>query len=578
MPVSIRLPLVLCVAALTIVAGPGCTPTRQTPGGHTDSGVRPPPTDGGTVMGCTSMMDSDGNGIADIIEDPSNPDDDGDGVPDSQEVDAGGNPCGPRDFDHDRIPDFQDTDSDNDGVPDGTEIANGTDPHNEDTDGDGASDLVEIAAGTDGTSSASEPPIGTLYVTIPYYPPGTMGTHPHKQFDFRTRIQHADVFILVDNSASMDSVIAAIRGPFSSTIVPGIQAAIPDVRIGCGSFDSVPDGYGGSPGSPGDYTLWVRQPVDANTSLTQTAFNNMNTITTDAPGFYGGDYPEDQVEGLFQAITGDGMVGHFTDDAARISVHDARNPSGNGYVPTMIPGTDCPVAPDSPSPYGWACFQEGRVPILILASDASWYNGPSAADPSDPNMHLYSDLVAALMGRGAYFIGIDVGTGMGGDTYNDARMLAQATGTVDGSGNPVVFGPGSAGLGGIASNIVDALVTLAGSTVQDITTRTDPDTSETRLPASHTTADFIRAVTPDHADPEAPTGYSSKDATTFYDVDPATVVWFDVDFYNDFQLPIATAQLFRATIQVLGRAGTIVDHRDVYMIVPPEGGTVGGPT
>ncbi len=576
MPSPVRLAFVFSMTAL-LGAGIGCTPTRATPGGR-DAGTRPPPADSGVAMGCTSAVDTDGNGIADAIEDPSNPDDDGDGVPDTMEIDPGANPCGPRDFDRDTLPDFRDTDSDNDGVPDGTELTNGTDPHNDDSDGDGASDLVEVAVGTDGADSASEPPVGSLYVTIPYYPPGAMGTHPHRQFDFRTRIQVADVFILVDNSASMDSVIAAIRGPFSSTIVPGIRAAIPDVRIGVGSFDSAPRAPEGSPGSPGDYVLWVRQPVDPDASLSQAAFDNMRTITTDAPGYYGGDGPECQTEALYESLTGNGMSGHESDTAARYSVHDARDPAGNGWVPTMIPGTDCPIAPDSPSPFGWACFAEGRVPILILASDAPWYNGTAPDDPTASYEHTFAELQAAMLARGAYFIGIDVGLGTGGYTYADSVTLANATGTRDGSGNPLVFGPGSGGLSGIAGNIVDAVVTLAGSTVQDITTRTDPDPTETRLPAGHTTRDFIRAVTPDHASPEAPTGYARKDTTTFYGVDPATIVYFDVDFYNDFQLPIPTAQLFRATIQVLGRAGSIVDHRDVFMIVPPEGGTVGGPT
>jgi hypothetical protein len=579
MPISQRLALVLSLAALA-GGGIGCNPARATPGGHTDAG-RHMGSDVGVISGCTSTADSDHNGIADSIEDPANTDDDGDGVPDAMEVDAGGNPCGPRDSDGDHLPDFRDTDSDNDGVPDGQEIADGTDPTRQDSDGDGVTDLVELAAMTDGSDATSIPPAGTLYVTVPYYPPGTMGTHPHQQFDFRTRIQVADVFILVDNSNSMDSVIAAIRTAFSSTIVPGIRAAIPDVRIGVGSFDSVPDGVDGDPGMvgsyTGDYTLWVRQPVDPDASLSQTALNDMQTIRHTSPmGFFvGGDDPEDSTEALFESITGAGMTGHLTDMAARYAVHDARDPAGNGYVPTMIPGTDCPISPDGPRPFGWACFSEGRVPILVLASDNYWWNGPGSGDPHSAGQHEYSELVSAMQMHGAYFIGVDVGFGTSGPTYADSSALAMATGTVDGAGHPVVFGPGSSGLSAIANDIVNAVVTLAGETVQDITTRTDPDAMEHRLVAPHTTADFIRAVTPDHAAPEAPTGYSHKDATTFYAVDPATVVWFDVDFYNDFQPPAATAQVFKATIQVLGRAGSIVDHRDVYMIVPPEGGTIG---
>ena len=93
-----------------------------------------------------------------------------------------------------------------------------------------------------------------------------------------------------------------------------------------------------------------------------------------------------------------------------------------------------------------------------------------------------------------------------------------------------------------------------------------------RLMSPHTTADFIRSVIPARGIPEAPTGYDRKDMTTFYNVAPSTSVVFTVDFYNDFQPPAATALLFRATIHVLGRAMSEVDHRDVFMIVPAAGG------
>ncbi len=571
MPTSTRFATLLSVAAL--VGGglsTGCNPTRAMPGGHTDSGTHHMGSDVGVVSGCTSMADSDHNGIADSIEDPANPDDDGDTITDMVENMGAANPCAPSDCDHDSIPNFHDTDSDNDGVPDEQEATLGTDQCNPDSDGDGVTDLVEVAAGTDPRSSTSMPPPGTLYVTIPYNPPGTMGTHPHRQFDFSTRIQIADVFILVDNSASMGPVIAALAAAFSGTIVPGIRMQIPDVRIGVGSFDSLP---AGPDGSPGDYTLWVRQRLDADATLSQTAFNNMHTIDTDTHNAdFGGDYPEDHVEALFESIDGAGMVGHETDEAARATVHNGL--TGDGYVPTMDPARDCGVAPDGPRPYGWACFNEGRVPILVLASDASWYNGPAPGSPSDGAQHSYGSLLATMQARGAFYIGVDIGDA--GDTFRNSQLLATDSGTVDGAGAPVAFHPGSAGISGsLGNDIVAAVTTVAGETVQDITTRTDPDRTETRLPASHTTADFIRAVTPDHGVPDMPTGYTSKDATTFYHVNPATVVWFDVDFYNDFQMPTATAQLFRATIQVLGRAGSIVDHKDVYMIIPPTGGTIG---
>ncbi len=68
--------------------------------------------------------------------DPLNPDTDGDGISDGDEINIyKTNPFS--------------VDSDGDGVPDGKEIAIGTDPNSIDTDGDGLSDGEELALGTD---------------------------------------------------------------------------------------------------------------------------------------------------------------------------------------------------------------------------------------------------------------------------------------------------------------------------------------------------------------------------------------------------------------------------------------------
>ena len=64
------------------------------------------------------------------------------------------------------------------------------------------------------------------------------------------------------------------------------------------------------------------------------------------------------------------------------------------------------------------------------------------------------------------------------------------------------------------------------------------------------------------------------DTTTFYGVNPSTVVTFRVDFNNDFHPATEVAQVFRATIVVLGRALAEVDRRDVFIVVPPDGGEI----
>ena len=173
-----------------------------------------------------------------------------------------------------------------------------------------------------------------------------------------------------------------------------------------------------------------------------------------------------------------------------------------------------------------------------------------------------------MTARGAYFVGIDVG---GGYTLTNSTALATITGTVDGSGAPIAFqGAASA----VAGNVVDAVERIAGTTRQDITTRVDPDAAETRIDAPNTTATFIDAVAPASGIPAAPEGFDSMDTTTFYNVAPSTRVRFRVDFSNDFHRPADVAQVFRATIVVLGRAGSTVDSRPVFIVVPPEGGEV----
>lgn len=543
---------------------------------------------------CPDGRDLDGDGIADGLEPAPGDDEDGDTIDDRTENlvrtlltandAAHGSPpiptpdvCIPDDCDGDGLRNFVDIDSDDDGLPDRLEGAAGTNQCLRDTDHDGFDDLIEVAIGTSPLDPTAMPPPNALYAPLPFDPPGSTARQPRRQFDFSTRIRIADVFVLVDNSASMQAIINELRATFSSTIVPGILAQIPDVRIGVGSFDSVPDGLDGDAGRPGDYTLWVRQPLSADSRLSQRALDAMTTVDRDIPGmmFFGLDGPECQVEALLQVIDGPGMIGHEADEAARWSVHDARDRRGDGWVPRVDPVRDCGAAPGD-DVFGWGCFRAGRVPIVVLASDAGWHQGfvtgsDGGGPGSDATMHPAADLATAMIARQAYFIGIDVGDT--GDTLAESRELATRTGTVDGSGNPIVFHPGSGGLASAATDVVHAITTLAGETAQDITTRVDADPTETRLPAGHTTADFLTAVRPDHGSPDAPIGFARMDATTFYGVRPSTRVTFDVDFRDDFVAETDAPQLYRATIQVLGRADTIVDHHDVYIVVPPIGGT-----
>ena len=43
---------------------------------------------------------------------------------------------------------------------------------------------------------------------------------------------------------------------------------------------------------------------------------------------------------------------------------------------------------------------------------------------------------------------------------------------------------------------------------------------------------------------------------------------------SDGSMGTDVSQVFRATIVVQGRAGSEVDRRDVFMVVPPDGGEI----
>lgn len=451
--------------------------------------------------------------------------------------------CGdvPDDCDSDGIGNQQDRDSDNDGLTDREEVSmHHTNPCSPDSDSDGVVDLIEVAAMSSPTDPMRRPAEGSLYVTLPYRDRRGPQT---REFSFQTRIRNADVMFLVDTTGSMGSTIAAVRSTLSTQIVPGIVAAFgtgADVRYGMAEHRDFAEG------GSGDYALRVLQRLDANPMLSQNATNSLA-----ASG--GGDGPEAMVPAMHALISGYGIP-QYGGTATRL----------------MTPG-DCGGDPLS---YGWGCFREGRVPIMVLFSDAGWHNGPTMPTAnfygSAPGAARYEQLVAEMRRRDAFFVGIDVSSGQ---TYSASLDLARQTRSVDAMGNPIAFrGAPSA----VTASVISAVTTLAQSTRQDVSRRAQGDPAETRLPTGRTAADFLTMIVPVRGMPAAPTGFDRMDATTFYGVAPSTVVTFEVTFFNDFYRNISgTAQLFRATISVLGRAGSVLDTIQVYIIVPTDPNFIG---
>ncbi len=356
--------------------------------------------------------DSDGDGVPDIVEGnkdmdsdgkPAYLDDDsdGDGIPDSEECPA--QPCA--DTDGDGYPDFKDRDSDNDGLSDATELGIGTDPHNADSDGDGVDDNTEHAFGSDPNDPNSSIPANAYYYILPYNSAPVQDT-----LDFSTNIQKADVMIMVDLSGSMTGEHDNLKQGINSVIISGVKAKIPDVAFGLAKFGTLED-------TPYQLT----QGITTDAAAVQTAVNTITDV---------GGSSEAAYEALYQAVTGAGVT------------YDC----GGGGCNNVHIMASTSIPPSSP---GW---RSEALPIIIMCTDEELQDYASSC-----GTHSKNDALNAMKSNNVKFIGIDSG---GGVVMNGFKEISNATGSVDGSGNPFNYQINSDGTG-LAQQGVDAVVALS---------------------------------------------------------------------------------------------------------------------
>jgi hypothetical protein len=549
-----------CFAAcvLAIAALPACTTT----GGRRDAG-----TGGGTDAAipidpaCNPAADSDGDGIADYVEGAPSRDSDGDGAPDFQDPDAdgdgipdtteggGGNPCAPRSSDPDGTPDFIDPDSDNDGLSDAEELAAGTNPTNIDTDGDGVTDLGEVrGTGTNPLDPAETIPEGDFFVVLPY-----LGAREARQLDFGTDISVADVYFLIDTTGSMGGPISNVQSSLTR-IASELSGRIRSVEMGVGEHKDFPfcgDFFGdsGCYGDGSDQAYVHHTDITGDVAAVQAGLGELT-----ASG--GADGPESQVEAMFQTTSGAGGMWRYSDGTT-----------------WSLPARRCPEYPDEPRDrFGYPCFRPGALPIVVLVSDVAWHYGPGGSEAYagvTPVPHSFNQAATDMNRIGARFIGVAVD----GGGRSEMEEMARRTGSVDGSGSPLVY---DASGGTVSNAIIDGIGTLIGGTPQDVNTRAEDAGGN---PGGVDATGFIKAIVPQtgcnastgDCGPNPGVTYERQDETTFYQVIPGTRVTFDVDFYNDFVPPPPTAQIYRAVIVVLGNGVAELDSREVYIVVPPDG-------
>ncbi len=479
-----------------------------------------------------SNLDTGEDGSYDFL----NTDSDSDTVPDRDEAGDYDLATPPANCDDDTLPNYRDTDSDNDGISDPTERTTGTDFCDPDSDGDGVSDLVEIAYGSDPLDGGESPhTYGDFVFEVPY---NEAPTPDHDTLVFSTDIQKADVFFAMDSSGSMEGEISNLLSSLVSTVVPGIRAAIPDVWLGFGRFEECDPSYCSN-------DMRMLQGMTVNETLVS---NAIATVTITSAG------SEPYTNMVHALCTG------------TVSVYS----SWGGVGPTSWTCTP-------PGSIGWPCFRADSVPIIVQFGDETFGESQSYCTP----IKTHAQVVSAMNAVHAKYIGVNSGS-----SATDMRTIANGTGSVDGSGSPLVFTIPATGTG-LGAQVVNAVTILSNSIRIRVDAVAADDTSDS-VNAVSAFIDRIHTNTSGMSiwDPLIPAGTGSWRVCTsglttgspstpptqdyFSSVPSGTPVCFDIfPRMNTTVAPTATPQIFRAYVNVIGDTFTPLDSRDVYFLVPP---------
>lgn len=428
-----------------------------------------------------------------------------------------------------------------------------------------------------------------FFFVLPYTDPAG---HVNKPLDFSTVVPALDVFFLMDTTGSMSGEIANLQNALNGTVIPGIQAAVPNTEFGVGAMEDFPvDGYGGT-GADGtlDQPIKVLQTITSSASAVSTAVTHLST-SGGSPIGGGSDTPEAGLESIYQAATGEGI----------------------SLTPINVPANHAGV--------GGVAFRQGTMPVIVAISDADSHGvgetgtvcGTEAYGTTPTNVmsvaHSRGQTKTALTNICARLVGLAAQStsptaGCIAESYMED--LATTTGArvppaawdigarPSGCGSsqcctgfggvgrapdvdglcPVVFRVNLDGTG-VSQSIVTGIQMLTRFAQFDVTSQTSgvsSDVDGVPLQTPHTTADFLKAITPaTYTLPAAPPVVPAPtfDATAFHGVTPGTTVGFTVNAYNDFVMQTGQPQIFRATIQVLAGGCTPLDQRDVLILVPP---------
>lgn len=435
---------------------------------------------------------------------------------------------------------------------------------------------------------------------------------------FGTTIQEGDVGFIMDVSGSQGSKIANLNSALSS-LASSLKMVIPSVALGVAEFSSWPCG---SDGSSGDYPWKLdNRIVTVSTAAGLTQIQNSVNSLMAGGSHIGGDGPEDAFDAAWFAATGTGegdcgggSVAAFNDATAPGGVAGETTGMIGGFgfrtgaMPIIVIITD-------------AEFQDIEDPgdtAFISGGPGALAHGHTATAAA---INAIGGKVIGVASRGGsgpppfdgwspIFTGSAIPDATGSEPHAQEQWLAEQTGTFvpvgayggacgaglcctglsgageapDASGNcPLVYQVDASG-SGLGTTLADAIHTLVTEGLLSVGTGIVGKTTDESMPpiplqAPNTTAQFLapvdamRGVVPLDSNPAvgSPGGPTAIDAATgrFLNVRPGTQVRFTVRAFNDFVMPTGQPQFFKANIQVLGNGATLLDQRDVYILVPP---------
>jgi hypothetical protein len=436
-----------------------------------------------------------------------------------------------------------------------------------------------------------------FFFILPYEDPAG---NVDKPLDFSTDVPALDAFFLMDTTGSMFGEITNLQNALTGTVIPGIQAQIPNAEFGAGAYEDFPvDTYGNLLGSDcgrgglpiPDQPFKLFQTITSNLTDVQTGVGNFSTAT--GPIGCGNDWPEAAIEGMYQVATGTGLTGPGATNVPANSVGIGGVGFRVGTMPVVIPITDA------------MSHALGENTICTSTFESVNYTGTVAgvAHTRQQTKDVLNDICAKVVGIASIETSLatvctgqadleDFSTATGARVPPEAwdvgtRPAGCATGQCctdfNGTGRvpdvdglcPLVFRVDSDG-SGLGNHIVTGIQMLTRFATFDVTTERDGETQSTAgapLPTGTTTADFIQSITPIGFQlPPPPPNLPDPtfDAVSFQGVTPGTVVSFDVSAYNDFVPQTNEAQIFRAVIRVLAGGCTDLDQRTVFILVPPN--------